>query len=193
MRFGSTPLPPKRHLQHTIKSYALQRKHPGRRRLTNPVKYTILRIEKVLTAMVSSSSGESVVKNDRLLSEGMSGHFFLPLEIVHVISKVMYTAPPRSVSSSTTCSNVMRHPPLSAFASGEAKSFSSPLARSRKELDHRLCNQHLIAAEAASTAYHKTIRFATKTPPASHLCAAPGACFFCGESSPNVNLHKTLP
>jgi len=51
----------------------------------------------------------------------------------------------------------------------------------------------IIAAEAASTAYHKIIRFATKTPPASHLCAAPGACFFCGEISPNVNLHKTLP
>ena len=91
--------------------------------MTNPVKYTILRIEKVLTAMVSSSSGELVVKNDRLLSEGMSGHFFLPLEIVHVISKVMYTAPPRSVSSSTTCSNVMRHPPFPLSRQGKQKVF----------------------------------------------------------------------
>ena len=47
-----------------------------------------------------------------------------------------------------------------------------------------------LAAEAASTAYHKIIRFATKTPPASHLCAAPGACFFCGKSSPQCQLAQ---
>ena len=33
-----------------------------------------------------------------------------------------------------------------------------------REHDHLQCRQHLIAAEAASTAYHKIIRFATKTP-----------------------------
>ena len=59
-----------------------------------------------------------------------------------------------------------------------------------REHDHLQCRQHLIAAEAASTAYHKIIRFATKTPPASHLCAAPGACFFCGESSPQCQLAQ---
>ena len=59
--------------------------------------------------------------------------------------------------------------------------------------DHLQCRQHLIAAEAASTAYHKIIRFATKTPPASHLCAAPGACFFCGESPPMSTCTKHCP
>jgi hypothetical protein len=67
--------------------------------------------------------------------------------------------------------------PLSAFASGEAKSFSSPLARSRKELDHRLCNQRLFTAEAALTAYHKTRIFATKTPGSAPVRAAGSSAF----------------
>ena len=47
-----------------------------------------------------------------------------------------------------------------------------------------------LAAEAASTAYHKIIRFATKTPPASHLCAAPGACFFLRGKLPQCQLAQ---
>ena len=63
-----------------------------------------------------------------------------------------------------------------------------------REHDHLQCRQHLIAAEAASTAYHKIIRFATKTPPASHLCAAPGACFFLrGKLPPMSTCTKHCP
>ena len=39
--------------------------------------------------LLPGSVHAQIVKNDRLLSESMSGHFFLPLEIVHAISKVM--------------------------------------------------------------------------------------------------------
>lgn len=159
--------------------------------------------------MVSSSSGESVVKNDRLLSEGMSGHFFLPLSwcfslcsSFHVISKVTCTMVTISVSSIRISEIDIQHP------SFRRKHPERSLQKAALLTPASLWGEHAepvrtqsrlafwvnaLAAEAASTAYHKIIRFATKTPPASHLCAAPGACFFCGESSPNVNLHKTLP
>ena len=83
--------------------------------------------------------------------------------------------------------------PLSAFASGEAKSFSSPLARSRKELDHRLCNQR---------PYRRSGTYSISQNP--HICNENSRlractrcrefCFFCPPVlHPNVNLHKTVP
>ena len=44
-----------------------------------------------------------------------------------------------------------------------------------REHDHLQCRQHLIAAEAASTAYHKIIRFANEnTPGIAPVCGTGG-------------------
>ena len=56
---------------------------------------------------------------------GMGGHFFLPLEIVHVIWKVTKTAPPIRASSWITSLSVIEHPPFRSRVRGSKKIFVS--------------------------------------------------------------------
>ena len=67
---------------------------------------------------------------------GRGGHFFLPLEIVHVIWKVTKTAPPITASSCRTSLSVIEHPPFRVCVRGSKKVSPSSGALPGKERDH---------------------------------------------------------
>ena len=176
--------------------------------LTNGVKALKWRWEKVLSARVSSRTRRQNLQRRltaRVCEAGQS-IFFVSL-LVHVlhnfqrdvngfVNRGEYERQQRQKLHQIHGVSPLCLPAPGRFAFRKSSfprftgSFRGMSGKWVQEHDHLQCRQHLITAEAASTAYHKIIRFATKTPPASHLCAAPGACFFCGGKLPQCQLAQ---
>ena len=106
--------------------------------LTNQQKETILQIEKVLSAMVSSLW--LVNKNDRSGLDAEGGHFLL-LKIFHAMSNMPKPTVASSVSRAKVSKSVMEHPPFRICVRGEQQKCVNPRREAGEARPHAVCRQ----------------------------------------------------